>query len=98
MILQGMDFFCKRSPSPVPLPRKLFWGRDWGKVFLLEKDDLSPNPYPRKAGLDRRREFLEMKTEFITEKGKNDGCEDGPRGHAGGADAGMVDLRRKKCW
>ena len=37
-----------------------------------------------------------MKTEFITEKGKNDGCEDGPRGHAGGADAGMVDLRRRK--
>ena len=25
MILQGRDFFCKRSPSPVPLPRKLFW-------------------------------------------------------------------------
>ena len=23
--MQGRGFFCKRSPSPVPLPRKLFW-------------------------------------------------------------------------
>ena len=23
--MQGRDFFCKRRPSPVPLPRKHFW-------------------------------------------------------------------------
>ena len=68
MILQGRDFFnVKEVP---PLHPFQDGGRDWGKGFLLEKEALSPNPYPRKTGLDRRRGFLEIKAEFITAKEK----------------------------
>ena len=70
MILPGRDFFCKRSPSPASLQENFLEGRDWGKVFLLEKKGLSPKRYPRKTDLDRRRGFLEIKAEFITAKEK----------------------------
>lgn len=68
MILQGKAFFnVKEVP---PLHPFQDGGRDWGKGFLLEKEALSPNPYPRKTGLDRRRGFLEMRVKFYRSKGE----------------------------